>query len=462
MLPYRLTTSNFVRTLRRPWKVIQAMIANLVFDFPSRKLRVIGITGTTGKTTTIHLTGKALESAGYTVGLISSIRIQIGTKVEKNESGLTSLGPWQMQKLLARMVASGCHYAVIEVSSHALDQFRFWGVDFDVAAITNLSRDHLDYHHTLEDYALAKRRLFQAVARRREKRLTNGEYVPRVLIASLDDPKTIGFLNEDADYRYGMSLLNSMAPTPPRTEPVLLYAVRVFPDRTTAMILVRGHNCLLYLKLAGAFNVRNALTAIAIGVSQNVPVERISRELYSVESISGRFEKVALGQPFQVIIDYAVTEVALQTLYSTIYTMHARRIFAIFGACGDRDRGKRAGMARIVAKYADVTFLTNEDPFTEDPEQIFFDLEKGLLEGGAVRVDLEKLTNIAPGQHVYVKIVDRREAIATAVKVAQVGDFIVATGKGSEEVMRFKNKTIPWNERQIFEEEIRKIINVSK
>jgi len=460
MLPYNLTTSNLVRTLRRPWKVLQAMVANVVFDFPSRKLRVVGITGTTGKTTTIHLTGKALESAGYTVGLVSSIKIQIGTKIEKNESGLTSLGPWQLQKLLARMVASGCHYAVIEVSSHALDQFRFWGVDFDVAAITNLSRDHLDYHHTVEDYAAAKRRLFQAVAHRREKRLKNGEYVPRVLIASLDDPKTVGFLNEDADFRFGMSLLDSRVPTPPRTEPVLLYAMRVLPDRTTAMILARGHNCLLYLKLAGAFNVRNALTAIAVGVSQNIPVERISRELYNVESIPGRFEKVALGQPFQVIIDYAVTEAALQTLYSAIVAIRARRVFAIFGACGNRDRGKREGMGAIVAKHSDVTFLTNEDPFSEDPEQIFAELEKGLLAGGAVRVEVEKLANIAPGQHVYVKIADRREAISAAVKAAQVGDCIVATGKGSEESMRFKDKTIPWNERQIFEEEIRKTLVV--
>ena len=461
MLPYKLTTSNFVRTMRRPWKVLQAMIANVVFGFPSRKLLIVGITGTTGKTTSIHLTGKALESAGYTVGLISSIKVQIGTKIEKNESGLTSLGPWQLQKLLARMVASGCHYAVIEVSSHALDQFRFWGVDFDVAAITNLSRDHLDYHHTVEDYATAKRRLFQAVARRREKRLKDGEYVPRVLIASLDDPKTVGFLNEDADFRYGMSLLDSRVPTPPRTEPVLLYAMRVLPDRTTAMILARGHNCLLYLKLAGAFNVRNALLAIAVGVSQNIPVERISRELYNVESIPGRFEKVALGQPFQVIIDYAVTEAALQTLYNAINTMRARRVFAIFGACGNRDRGKRAGMGEIVAKHADVTFLTNEDPFSEDPEQIFSELEVGLIAGGAVKVASDKLGNIVPGQHVYVKIIDRREAIAMAVKAAQVGDCIVATGKGSEEVMHLGDKNIPWNEKQIFEEEIRKIIKVA-
>lgn len=461
MLPYKLTTSNYIRAIRRPLKIAQAVVANVVFGFPSRKLRVIGITGTTGKTTTIHLTAVALRSAGYTVGMVSSIRIQIGSKVEKNESGLTSLGPWQLQKLLAKMVASGCHYAVIEVSSHALDQCRFWGVDFDVAAITNLSRDHLDYHHTLEDYAEAKRRLFKAVAKRRLKKI-KGEYVPRVLIASLDDEKTRVFLDEEADFRFGMSLLDSRIPTPKRTEPILLYAMRVLPDRTTAMILARGHNCLLYLKLAGAFNVRNALLAISVGVSQNIPVERISRELYNVEAIPGRFEKIDLGQPFQVIIDYAVTEAALETLYATISTMNARKIFAIFGACGNRDRGKRAGMAAIVAHHADVTFLTNEDPFTEDPEQIFAELEKGLVQGGAVRVDLEKLNNIAPGQHVYVKIADRKEAIAAAIAAAQVSDIVVATGKGAEETMRFKDKTIPWNERQIFEEQIRKVLPPKK
>jgi UDP-N-acetylmuramyl tripeptide synthase len=140
--------------------------------------------------------------------------------------------------------------------------------------------------------------------------------------------------------------------------------------------------------------------------------------------------------------------------------MRARRVLAIFGACGNRDRGKRAGMGEVVAKHADITFLTNEDPFSEDPERIFAELEKGLLAGGAVRIAPDKLNNITPGQHVYVKIADRHEAIAVAVKVAQPGDCIVATGKGTEESMRFKDKTIPWNERQIFEDEIKKVLAI--
>ncbi len=460
MLPYKLTTYPVIRSLRRPWKIFQALIANIVFGFPSRKIKVIGITGTTGKTTTIQMTAVALESAGYTVGVVSSIRVQIGTKVEKNKSGLTSLGPWQLQKLLVLMVKSGCHYAVIEVSSHALDQFRFWGVDFDVAAITNLSRDHLDYHHTLEDYANAKRRLFKAVEGRREKKI-NGKYVPRVVIASLDDPKTVTFLEEKVDYRYGLTLLNPRTPTPSRTEPISLYAIKVLKDKTTAMVVAHGRNSLLYLQLPGAFNVRNALVAIGVGVSQGIPVERICKELYKIKSIPGRFDKVEAGQPFDIVIDYAVTEAALHTLYDTIRTLRPKRILSVFGACGDRDKGKRPGMAGIVGTHADIVFLTNEDPFSEDPEVIFAALEEGMKKVGSKKVELGEISKEASGTHMYVKIPDRREAIRAAVSIAKEGDYIVATGKGVEESMRFKNKTVPWNERAVFEEELRKLYGSS-
>lgn len=453
MLPYKITTYPFIRAARRPYKKAQGFLSALVFGFPSRKIRVVGITGTTGKTTTIHLTAVGLQSAGYKVGVASSIRIQIGTMIEKNKSGLTSLGPWTVQKLLARMVKAGCHYAVLEVSSHALDQCRFWGVDFDVAVITNLYRDHLDYHHTLDDYAAAKKRLFKSVAQRLPKYI-DGKYVPRVIIASLDDPQTSDFLSENADYRYGVTLLDSNKPTPPRTEQVYLYSPRIMPDKTTAVVMAKGRNSLLRLKLGGSFNVRNALSALAVGVSQDIVVERVARELSEIEVIPGRFERINEGQPFQVIVDYAVTEAALKTLFGTIKAMRPRRILAVFGACGNRDRGKRPGMAKIVGDHADIVFLTNEDPFTEDPEQIFSDLKKGFS-----RCKLKEVypdTKEKDKNKIFVKIPDRREAIRAAVAEAKPGDVIVATGKGAEEVMRFKDKTVSWNEGEVFREELRK------
>jgi len=453
MLPYKITTYPFIRAARRPYKMVQGFLSAFVFGFPSRRIKVIGITGTTGKTTTIHLTAVGLQSAGYKVGVASSIRIQIGTKVEKNKSGLTSLGPWTIQKLLARMVKAGCHYAVIEVSSHALDQCRFWGVDFDVAVITNLYRDHLDYHHTLDDYAFAKKRLFKAVSQRASKYI-NRKYVPKIIIASLDDPKTRDFLSENADFRYGVTLLDPTKPTPPRTEPVYLYSARIMPDKTTAVVMVKGRNSLIRLKLPGSFNVRNALCALAVGVSQNIAVDRVARELSEVEIIPGRFERVDEGQPFQAVVDYAVTEAALQTLYGTIKAMRPRRVLAVFGACGNRDRGKRPGMAKIVARHSDVVFLTNEDPFSEDPEQIFSDLKKGFHEGGLRESYLDSLEK--DGNKIFIKISDRREAIRAAINEAKPGDIVVATGKGAEEVMRFKDKTIPWNEAGIFREELKK------
>lgn len=454
MLPYTLTTHPWVRAARRPWKVLQAFCACLAFGVPSRKLRVIGITGTTGKTTTIHLTAAALESAGYTVGAVSSIRIHVGTKILKNESGLTSLGPWKLQRLLAYMVRSGCQYAVIEVSSHALDQQRFWGVAFDVAMITNLSRDHLDYHRTVDNYARAKRRLFDAVSRRPRKVL-RGVAIPRVLIASLDDPKTLSFLDGSADRKYGVTLLNPSVATPSGTEPVYGLAIHVLPEKTASVVMAEGKNALLHLRLPGIFNVRNSLMAVAAGVSQKIDLARITRALSEIRSIPGRVERVDCGQPFQVIVDYAVTAAALESLFGALRGMHPKRIFAVFGAAGNRDRGKRAEMAAIVARYADVVFLTNEDPFSEDPEQIFADLEEGFRDAKCVKTDLANVPADTVRSCLYVKIPDRREAMREALRRARADDIVVATGKGAEETMRFQDRTIPWSDRAVFEEELR-------
>ena len=459
MLPYRLTTHPVVRALRRPWKMAQSLGAGLVFALPSRKLRVIGVTGTTGKTTTIHLIGTALESAGYTVGAISSIHIQVGTKVDKNRSGLTSLGPWQLQKILAHMVRSGCHYAVIEVSSHALDQRRFWGTWFDVAVITNLGRDHLDYHGTIDDYIAAKRRLFRLVSRRPRK-VIRGAFVPRVLVAPLEDQRTAEFLAEPADLTYGTTVSDRSEYGGSDVHPVAAMAVRVLPTGTHSVVMSGEDHALLQLKLPGTFNLWNALAAVAVGVSQGVDCARITRELSQVPSVPGRFERVDLGQPFHVIVDYAVTEVALTSLFETVRaTLKPTRVLAVFGAAGNRDRPKRPRMAEIVGRHAATVFLTNEDPFTEDPEQIFADLEQGFHQAGCIRREAPPPAppsqgGAQSGGHVYVKIPDRREAIRAAVNAAQPGDVIVATGKGAEETMRFRDRTIPWDDRQVFKEEL--------
>lgn len=441
VLPYRLTTHPLVRALRRPWKIFQAWCACVVFGFPSRKLRVIGVTGTTGKTTTVHLIATALESAGYTVGAVSSIHVQVGTKHEKNRSGLTSLGPWQLQKLLAHMLRSGCHYAVVEVSSHALDQGRLWGTAFDVAVLTTFARDHLDYHRTLEDYAHAKRRLFRMVSHRPPKRI-NGVFVPRVHIVSLDDPKTVAFLGASVDQQYGVTFHDRPMETGANAQRIRCVDVQSAVTGTRCVVMTETQTTLLRFPLPGIFQVQNALLALAVGVSQGIEPARITRELSDMKPVPGRFERVDCGQAFGVIVDYAVTEIALSALYETVRALRPHRVLAIFGACGNRDRPKRPLMAEIVGRNADIVFLTNEDPFTEDPEQIFADLQKGLEKTSAdVRI-----------------IPDRREAIRAAVRAAQPGDMIVATGKGAEETMRFADRTIPWSDRAAFEEALRDVV----
>ncbi len=457
MLPYRFTTHPCIRALRRPWKIMEALGANLLFGFPSRHLVLVGITGTTGKTTTAHLVTVALESAGYTVGAVSSLRVKVGTRVEKNLSGLTSLGPWQFQKLLAHMARAGCHYAVVEASSHALDQQRFWGTAFDVAVITNLARDHLDYHRTFEDYAAAKRRLFRAVSRRREK-ILRGKYIPRVLIAPLDDP-AVRFLEEEADARYGTHTGDQRPETgnrKPETGSGVanIRIVRAYARTPGSPTVVRADDreVVLPLQLPGRHNLSNALVAVAVGISQGIDAARVARELAEISSVPGRFERVICGQPFTVIVDYAVTELALASLFAAIRELKPGRVLAIFGATGNRDRGKRASMAAVVATHADVIFLTNEDPFTEDPEQIFSDLVKGFQQENVVRREPAEVPVESGLRQYYFVIPDRRSAIREAVRRARPGDVIVATGKGDEETMRFKNQTIPWSDRDTFQD----------
>ena len=460
--------SPWKRPLLRVYKTLQAIGAQLTFGFPGRKLRIIGVTGTDGKTTTVHLIVRALESAGYTVGAVSTIQFQVGTKRWANASKLTTPGPLMLQALLAHMVRAGCHYAVIECSSHRLDQGGLWGIPVDVAVITNISREHFDYHRDFSDYAAAKRRLFRLLRHPAKvlpfrPGMDPGGRLPTVAVANLEDERTTRMLEEPAERKYGFTqgpgsglrrrgvTVVSAQRIPDSLSP------RSIPRAATHVVRAGEQEALLGLKLPGAFNLQNVLAAIAVGVSQGIELARVTKELSEVERIPGRMDVVEAGQPFTVIIDYAVTPAAFEALYATIghepWAMRGQRaggrrprIIHVFGAAGERDRGKRPLLAAIAARHADLVILTDEDPYGENPEQILDDLAAGIParseSSGIARETTERIR-------------DRRLAIRAALRHARPGDSVLVTGKGSEGTMAVGRQRLPWNDRRVIEEEVR-------
>lgn len=499
--------SRFVRSLRRVGKTAQALATHAFWGFPARKLRVVGVTGTDGKTTTAHLIIAALESAGYTVGAISTIQYQVGTRKWVNTSKLTTPGPWELAKLLAHMVRAGCHYAVLECSSHRLDQGGLTGIPFDVAVITNITREHFEYHADFADYAKAKRRLFQSLRHPAKilsfrEGLDRGGWIPTVSVVNLDDERCRAMLEEPAQQKYGFSLKASSMKYGGGMgdkDTIVVSAQSVgLPDTPyllphSSLYIVRAgdREALLPLKLPGAFNLQNALAAIAVGVSQGIDLARITRELAEVECIPGRMDRVEKGQPFTVLVDYAVTPAAFEALYeevrrivtsSKLQAPSSPRVIHVFGATGERDRGKRPLLGEIAGQNADVVILADEDPFNENPERILDEIDRGLRVAGAHFIEEQDITHSsfresdivyyttsedaqgqggdrrqdrASGRASVLRIRDRRLAIREAFRRAQPGDVVLVTGKGAEETMAVGSKRIPWNDRRVVAEELR-------
>ncbi len=410
-------------TIRRGHKA-QAIFANYWHGLPSRKLKVIGVTGTNGKTTTCNLIAKILDEAGYKVGLATTINFKIGKKEWVNESKMTTIGVFELQKLLRDFVDAECHYAVIETTSHAIDQFRNWGIKYEVAALTNITHDHLDYHGTFENYRDAKLKLFLNA----KKSILNSDdktyaYFDQKIV---NKPKLSYGLDEKADV----------------TARKILYET----DSTLFTAVTPKGQIAINLRLPGKFNVYNALCAICIALTQEINLETIKDALEKVQTIPGRMEKISLEdknrkQDFTVIIDYAHTPDAIEKIYQTLTPISRGKIIHVFGACGDRDKTKRPIMGAQAGRYADYIILTNEDPYSEDPETIIEEVAKGVPRG----VTKEKPKKLGKN---FFKILNRKEAIAKAISLAQKDDLILITGKGAEKCIVAGDKKIPWSDKE--------------
>ena len=393
-------------------------------DYPARSMRILGITGTNGKTTTSYITRAILRAAGYRVGLIGTIQIMIEDEAYPIHN--TTPDVVELQHTLAIMRDKGMDYVVMEVSSHALDQNRVAGIEFDTAVFTNLTQDHLDYHKTLENYMLAKAKLFDKVS---ETGVKNG----KTAVVNIDDAAGKVML-EHAKCRH------------------ITYAIDEDADlKATAInVLASGANFTLNhesfgqmslkLHITGIFNVYNVMSAVGAALAENINPAVIAKVLQEFTSVPGRFELVKAGQDFSIIVDYAHTPDGGENVLKTARKIAKKKIIAVFGCGGDRDRTKRPIMGRLAAELADVVIATSDNPRSEDPEFILSEVEAGVKE------------KIGNKQH--EKIVDRRQAIFRAVALAQTDDIVVILGKGHENYQILKDKTIHFDDKEVAREAV--------
>lgn len=419
----------------RVYHFFLARLAAFVYHYPSEELIVIGVTGTNGKTTTSYLLAKALEAAGAKVGLTTTAVLKIADKEWVNPTKMTMPGRFFLQRALRNMVKAGCTYAVIETSSQGLIQSRHIGISYDVAVFTNLTPEHLEAHGGFEAYKAAKAILFQHVAKRHPKRL-HGQSISRAIVLNAES-------EHSADYaRVGDGV-----------DEVRWYSLDakkgLTPDEYT--LTERGSDLVVqgeygHVQLPGTYNLQNVLAALATTSLFGIPLGKALDKICEVAYVPGRFEEIALGQPYRVIIDYAYEPEALKQVYAALRLSSRARLIHVLGSCGGgRDTARRAVLGRMAAAEADIVVVTNEDPYDDDPAQIVAEVAAGAKEGGKVE-----------GETLFI-VQDRREAIETAISKAQAGDVVLLTGKGNEPWICVEHgKKISWSERGTAEAAIRR------
>jgi UDP-N-acetylmuramoyl-L-alanyl-D-glutamate--2,6-diaminopimelate ligase len=379
------------------------MLASRLHNDPSAHLRMIGVTGTNGKTTTTYLIKAMLESAKRKVGLIGTVSYEIG--LERIDASHTTPGAVELQQLLARMVRAGMDAVAMEVSSHALAMDRTSGCEYDTAVFTNLTQDHLDYHHTMDEYFQAKARLFTGLT------TSGSKSGPKRAIVNADDPWAVGILRacRVPAWTYSMRELSA----------IRAHDVRLSVHGTTFRVVTPSGDCRIDSLLVGEHNIYNVLAAIGVGLNE--------------------------GLSLDVIRDYAHTEDALVRLLAAAHALKAGRIITVFGCGGDRDRGKRPKMGRAATERSDVVILTSDNPRTEDPMTILKEVEAGVRE--VLQADRVR----------YEMIPDRRMAIETAIREAKPGDMVLIAGKGHEDYQIVGKQKLRFDDREVAREAVGKL-----
>lgn len=400
----------------------EALAYNTLNRFPARGLKVIGVTGTNGKTTTATMIYNLLNNAGYKVGLMTTVSYGVSGNLRPN-THMTTVPIPLLMKRLKWMREHDIEWLVLETSSHALAQYRVWGMPYNIAVWTNLTHEHLDYHKTFERYRQAKVRLFKMTARN-PRGLQTG-------IVNADDPSWHYFAEAVPNVvSYGLD-----------NGEVRAENVRTTNKGSDFTMRYQDMKLQLHLNIPGEFNVYNALAAAAAGAVVGLSDKQIAEGLASFTGVPGRMEVVDAGQPFAVLVDYAVTPDALEKALQTLKQTTKGHVHLVFGATGDRDKTKRPVMGEVAAHNADRLYLTDDETYTEDPDAIRDAVYKGIVAAG--------------GKAKTKVIADRREAIKAAFQAAKAGDAVLLTGIGHETVRNMGGKEIPWDERQVARELLR-------
>lgn len=403
-----------------------ADLACTLYEHPSHHLHVIGVTGTAGKTTTTNLISTLLDAVGHPNGMMSTLNFKIGNRSWANTTRQSTLESLEIQRTLAELRKQAIDYAVLETTSHALMLSRVRGVAYDIAVITNITSEHLDFHKTVAAYWRAKARLFENLHTSVEKGF--GKFA--ILNA------------DDQSYAYLRSFCSV---------PVLTYGIDHAADIRAYNLRLDAsgsHFCLstsegtweVHTHLFGRFNVYNCLAALAVGYSQQFPMSKMLEALANLQGIRGRLERIDCGQPFALVVDYAHTPESLREVLEVLRPFTQGRLIVVFGLSGERDTSHRRRMGTIATCLADVAIFTMDDPREEDPNQIIAQIASGAEEAGGVE------------GRTYFRQPDRYQAIAQALNYASPGDTVLLAGKGHEQVMLIGQERIPWDDRSIARE----------
>jgi len=408
-----------------------ARFGGWLYRHPSQRLVVIGITGTSGKTSVGMFLHSILQYAEIPSALASSAVFAFKGSSTVNNTKMTMLGRFGLQRFLRNALRAGCTHAILETTSEGLAQNRHIGIDYDVAVLTNLSPEHIEAHGSFAAYQAAKEKLFHRLTLTARK-----PGVPKEIVVNADDQAAPSFLRHAADRYLTFSMQGNSFPN---AESMTATGVELGSDGSAFVLTASSGSERVRLKLLGRINVENALAAATIAYGIGVPLEAIAGGLEAVQGIPGRLEFFRSGG-VTVIVDYAFHPRAMEELYAVVVSLPHRKVLHVLGGTGGgRDRARRPVLGRIAGERSDMVIVTNEDPYDEDPYSIMDDVLAGVFEVGGKTLD----------ESVF-RILDRRSAIAKAVALAQSGDIILVTGKGSEQAIVVANgRKIPWDDREV-------------
>jgi len=411
-------------------------LAAVFYGFPSRKMIVIGVTGTKGKTSTVNFIWSCLTAGGYKTGIISTANIRIGEKEFLNKYHMTMPGRFTIQRFLARMARERCEFCVVETTSEGIKQYRHIGIYYDIAVFTNLSPEHLESHNgSFENYKWAKAKMFAALSS--HKKVIAGKEIEKIIIANKDSRYADYFLNFKADRKITFALNNNAD-----------YVVKEVQEKKDGVSFkVAGTN--FKIGILGKFNAYNALPAIIICRLFDISDNLISKGLRELKTIPGRMEEISEGQNFTVLVDYAHEKESIANILETANGMKksGAKIIILLGAeGGGRDKAKRPVMGELAAKMADYVIVSNVDPYEDDPRQILEDIAASSEKFGKIR-----------NQNLFV-IEDRRTGIKKALSLAKTDDIALITGKGAEQSIVIGGRRAPWDDRRVVREELKLIL----